>query len=90
MDRRDVIHDSGVVLGLTVEQHKEIATFARRVQHIFVTADANPDVAFTALLNVMGSLIGTALTKDRDIYTKKVQVFLPLYVEAYRVKEKIL
>lgn len=53
--------------------------------------DAQPDVAITAMLNIMGSIIGTQMTpEDRTIWTQQVVQHLPAYVEAFRVKEKKL
>lgn len=50
--------------------------------------DAQPDSALTAMLNLMGSIIGTQMTpEDRAVWTQQIIEHLPAYVEAYRVRE---
>ena len=81
-----------VMLGMTTHQRERIRDLNRRVASVFVDQGLNdPQLVFTVLLNVFGSLLGTQFNDlQRVDYIAKAQAMLPMYVEAYRVKEKKL
>lgn len=84
--------DDPVILDIPSWEREKIRDLNRRVASVFVDQGVeDPRVAFTVLLNVLGSLIGTQVKDlDRVDYINKAQMMLPMYVEAYRVKEKKL
>lgn len=84
--------DDPVILNIPSWEREKIRDLNRRVASVFVDQGVeDPRVAFTVLLNVLGSLIGTQVKDlDRVDYINKAQMMLPMYVEAYRVKEKKL
>ena len=83
--------DEPLTYNLTPAQRNEIRDLSKRVAAVFQVHGADAKTAFTVLLNVMGSLIGTQFNDlERVDYIYKAQAYLPMYVEAYRVKEKTL
>jgi hypothetical protein len=73
---------------LTFSQKTEIRSLSRQIVHLFTVANTDPMLAYTVLLNCMGSLIGTQMADDAPALIMGVQQRLPLYVEAYRSREK--
>ena len=84
--------DDPLFQGLTTTERNKIRDLNHRVASVFVQQGVNdPMVVFTVLLNVLGSLIGTQMKDDERLGAiTKAQGYLPMYVEAYRVKEKKL
>ena len=73
---------------LTMMERAEISSLQRRIVSLFAMADTNPHVAYTVLLNVLGNLIGTQMYDEAQTLIARSQTLIPLYVEAYRTKEK--
>lgn len=89
-NKRDAVQDT-IVQGLTLQQRAEIRTLVRKIVFMLTyTVDADPLVVYTALINVLGSLIAIELVAQKDDLIARAQQVLPLYVEAYRSKEKTL
>ena len=72
---------------MPVADREKIRELNRKVAVVLRDSGAEPQLAFTVLLNVLGSLIGTQLVEHREECIAKAQAVLPMYVEAYRVKE---
>lgn len=87
---RDVIQDDQIQ-GLTPVDRAHIKTMQARIIQTFVLDNARPEVAYLALLNCLGSLLPTAFdAADCQRLTDHAVAILPLYVEAYRTKEKTI
>ena len=87
MDKRDIVQDN-LIQGMTLAEKAEVRRLTGNVVQVFAVADAKPEVAFTVLVNVLGNLIGIHLEGERQVYIERAQAMLPLYVEAYRSREK--
>lgn len=73
---------------LSLADRNQIRDLNRRVAAVFAQQGTDPKLAFIVLLNVLGSLIGTQMNDlERVDAVAKAQMTLPMYVEAYRVKE---
>ena len=86
-DKKDAIQDT-IVRGLSMRQRSDIRRTTNQIVMMLELNDVDPMVAYTSLLNALGSLIGTRLISERETLTARAQQMLPLYVEVYRVKEK--
>lgn len=80
-----------IVLGLTQHQRREISDLNKRVVAVFQVHGADAPTAFTVLMNVLGSLLATQFNEpQRADRIAQAQTYLPMYVQAYLVKEKKL
>jgi hypothetical protein len=74
---------------LSARDRAMIRVLQQDVTKVFATRDVDPMMAFTVLLNVLGHLLGTQMTDtDRTAQTTMAVSLLPMYVEAYRIREK--
>jgi len=70
-------------------QRQQLTDLKRDIARMVQSRDADPELALTAFLNLMGSIIGTQFdAADRAKWIAQVQIQLPLYVEVYRSREK--
>lgn len=86
-EKRDIVQDR-VLPGLTLRDRSDIRLTTNQLVRMLDLNDVRPEVAYTALLNVLGALIGTRMVDDAPTLIARAQQLLPLYVESYRIKEK--
>ena len=87
-------HDDKLIHEVMVDrmspmQRRALRDVIHGLASVLQTADAQPEVAMTAMLNIMGSILGTRMSKaDAETWIIQVNTMLPAYVEAYRIREK--
>lgn len=68
---------------------KKLNDLKMALARIIQQHDAQPETAITAMLNLMGSIIGTWMDDhDRQKWIQQCLIMIPAYVESYRVREK--
>lgn len=81
--------------GLTVQQRADIKVMAATIKQAILNSPIHSRshhsiIAYTAILNVLGDCIATFFQDDEAERVRIVQTLLPMYVAAYRTKEKKL
>jgi hypothetical protein len=80
-----------IVEPVSFSVRQEIRETVLALTKVLQRQNTQPDVALTAMLNIMGSIIGTRMDRtDREKWTAQIQTMIPAYIEAYRVREKQL
>ncbi len=68
---------------------QEIRETVLALARVLQRQNTQPEVALTAMLNLIGSILGTRFdAMDRQKWIAQFQTMIPAYTEAYRVKEK--
>ena len=85
-DLRDALQDNAP--GLTFQDKNNIRTLQSRLMQNIQFMGVRYEVIYLALMNVLGRVIADLPDAERQRLIGHSQASLPMYVEAYRVKEK--
>lgn len=95
--REQIIHDiSDATRGLSLQDRATIKIMAQSIKaQIQETANRldtdNARIAYAALLNVVGDLVANLFPPEEEAeIVRQIQTLIPMYVAAYRQKEKTL
>ena len=88
--REDIINDQHEgTRGLTLQQRADIRTMAHRIKVAMrdtplVSVEREHDIAYTAVLNVLGDLIATFFRPEEASKVREAQTLLPIQPAGYR------
>lgn len=83
------LNGSRILEPMPEEQRRALHALKVGLLHEIQRQDAAPEVAITAMLSLIGAVIGTRLYPhaEQEKWIAQAITTLPAYVEAYRVRE---